>query len=1597
MKNYALTFVGVCATLISINSLFGQSCQDLNLPVEPDDSVTFVVGDFVVDADDVPALRITLMNPNGGILHSEDNAIATTSFRINYCPLRGRTLTLMAASLSTGLQCESKVTFKESSIPVIEGRSITVWCDDPLVAGGHIGGSPPMAHVSCMPDRPATITGDWPEVFDCSAPPGSEDNDTAKIIYRMYEAYDKNGNRGTGQDTIVVLRFPQITPENTFCPMNDTIECGELGPVGPFMYVDHDQIVRFVEAFRHPDGSLDFRAADLDPKCGITLSVKTLPFETDCPKTTKVTVEIKQECLGSEFVPNITPPAPGISEIFPGYFSCEFWVMEIDTTPPAILCLLEGPNADGNILTISTNAHDCAAVTTVPPATAHDECHEVIMVKAMVEGFGSVNLTKGADGLWHSNLPVTLPQSNDLVKITYEAFDECHLVGIDSCFLRIKDQTQPIAAANDQVNVSLSGKKVWVEADVFNNGSWDNCDIAHMLVRRTDWQTACIDLCDSITLEYADPRGDVYHPYLPALGEVGEYFQRTLDWLTLDGSPCAELLYYGWHYDLSKYATVECAGTLDQVSYDSLAGTLYGDEILDQIKQIGGGWAKDVAFDCEDNCSIVQVELLVMDYWCNWNKSWSDAYVEDKTPVTPVQELTKDVSITCKTFQDPTYKLGANSVSLQDLAYLAETGDPDAIDFLDVTFGTYEKAWLTSEGDLVDIDGQPILLDLLLHDQDCQCSDILPSGRECTYEPFDVPIKNGVLKVNCPNNYTCEQSVKVNLNDCGLGTVDRTFTVTAGCPEKLMTLVLSQTIHVESNCALDLGMFTLPSDEEITSCGLIFDPDGSGNIGGSAHPDSLANGRPEFVFDDNCRAIGIGYSDKPLQAVPSTNPDDPCYYITRTWCFIDWCAIGEEPAQNWINNPSYAAEVIKYDQKITVICECPCFLQCQGFSDTTIACVDIPMDLDDLDPLFTRPIISTPNPLIDCMDSIYVKNTPNVDACGIGTYTREWILVDPFGRKVDTCVQTINMQPDIVIGARSNKYRGDAEPFNCSDFITTDPLIVNPNGCRLMGDIVITNNSPYAVKDSNDASGDYPVGVHEVIYTISSNCINTFQVIDSITVVDDVIPQVIAFSDPCVFFQEWEDDFHSDPLNPKIRDMLGLRGIDNCAIDTVFLVDLDTIYYPDEATKDSIMYTYYWQALDVWGNLSDIKVATVLISDLCVSTDIMGRIHTEKQEEISQVSVKGFLSDGTEITAVTDESGHFQIAPADGVDVFIKPEKNTDPRDGINTADLIRMRDHMLGLELLENKYRFRAADVNNDQKLSAVDLLQIRRLILNKSEAFSNSDSWRFYNDINGEETILISEDRNFNNVDFTGIKVGDVDYSYFDKQNSGRSAKQMVISVDNKFLEKGEKEELSFYSNDFTDVDGFQLTIQFDHNKLKLEEFVFTGDLGISEEHISTQEKDDGFILVSWHHPTGDVSPKVVNLFNLVFSSIDEVELSQVVAVNSRRISAESYNHAGEAMAVALEFESGQSGAQYHLLQNRPNPFVHETVIEFSLPESMTARVTLFDVTGKTIKKVERQFEKGLNSISFDRADLRETGIFYYKLEAGEFTATKKLIVMD
>ncbi len=84
------------------------------------------------------------------------------------------------------------------------------------------------------------------------------------------------------------------------------------------------------------------------------------------------------------------------------------------------------------------------------------------------------------------------------------------------------------------------------------------------------------------------------------------------------------------------------------------------------------------------------------------------------------------------------------------------------------------------------------------------------------------------------------------------------------------------------------------------------------------------------------------------------------------------------------------------------------------------------------------------------------------------------------------------------------------------------------------------------------------------------------------------------------------------------------------------------------------------------------------------------------------------------------------------------------------------------------------------------------------------------------------------------------------------------------------------------------------------------------------------------------------------------------------------------------------------YTLLQNYPNPFNPSTKISFSLPKAGNVTLVVYDILGREVATIMNEFTTaGNHTINFNASNL-SSGVYFYKIQAGDFTDTKKMMLI-
>ncbi|MEW5924742.1 MAG: FlgD immunoglobulin-like domain containing protein, partial [Candidatus Zixiibacteriota bacterium] len=106
-------------------------------------------------------------------------------------------------------------------------------------------------------------------------------------------------------------------------------------------------------------------------------------------------------------------------------------------------------------------------------------------------------------------------------------------------------------------------------------------------------------------------------------------------------------------------------------------------------------------------------------------------------------------------------------------------------------------------------------------------------------------------------------------------------------------------------------------------------------------------------------------------------------------------------------------------------------------------------------------------------------------------------------------------------------------------------------------------------------------------------------------------------------------------------------------------------------------------------------------------------------------------------------------------------------------------------------------------------------------------------------------------------------------------------------------------------------------------------------------------------------------------------------------------------EVGAVTSKIEDNLLPNDFSLGQNYPNPFNPFTRISFTVPQSMKASVEVYNILGELVRTVfDGMAEAGRNEVIWDGTNAGgepvASGIYFYRMKAGSFETSKKMVLM-
>ena len=275
-------------------------------------------------------------------------------------------------------------------------------------------------------------------------------------------------------------------------------------------------------------------------------------------------------------------------------------------------------------------------------------------------------------------------------------------------------------------------------------------------------------------------------------------------------------------------------------------------------------------------------------------------------------------------------------------------------------------------------------------------------------------------------------------------------------------------------------------------------------------------------------------------------------------------------------------------------------------------------------------------------------------------------------------------------------------------------------------------------------------------------------------------------------------------------------------------------------------------------------------------------------------------------------------------------------------------------------------------------------------------------------EEAWLNNVQRDVYEHNFIGIKVGDVNSSAsvnFSDGNEDRGGGVLSLAVFDRVFKKGETVSIPVFAEGETTLEALQATIDYDAEKMA---FVGIQPAALDLHETDYAQPKSGSVTLSWmpHEdtPDGRFLQRNDDIFILQFQIFHEMtSLREALIINSSLTPAIGYSDGGNPLNVVWRIHEYphtmdvDAANFFELAQNRPNPFSDQTEVSFFLKEKMSVRLEVVDMAGRKTIILDKELDAGWQEAIIGREQLGgSSGIYFYQLIT-PFGSEQRKMVLD
>jgi hypothetical protein len=356
------------------------------------------------------------------------------------------------------------------------------------------------------------------------------------------------------------------------------------------------------------------------------------------------------------------------------------------------------------------------------------------------------------------------------------------------------------------------------------------------------------------------------------------------------------------------------------------------------------------------------------------------------------------------------------------------------------------------------------------------------------------------------------------------------------------------------------------------------------------------------------------------------------------------------------------------------------------------------------------------------------------------------------------------------------------------------------------------------------------------------------------------------------------------------------------------------------------------------------------------------------------------------------------------------------------------MRRAILNLQPLSGPLARLAADANESEGVTSLDIVLLRRIILSLAEELPGEATfWRFVPSGHGfsDPTVpfgapkarsYMGLSQSKSGQDFAAVKRGDVNASWTPssggsatataRAGGGAKASQSPVrlEVSGREASVGDTVRVPLKAGGGPDIAALQYTLQWDPERLSL---LRTGDYGLpgmGPGHLGTDHAERGRLPVVWSDPQGRLQslPEDGPVMAL-WLKVEKTGAAEV-SIGSEPTPSRAYGRE-ELSAVSIQKEGGtirvrERPESYRFAPPAPNPASVQASLEYALPEASEVSIEVYDYLGRRVARLVggRRQSAGRHAATLDVSGL-SSGLYLVRFEArseaNAVTRTKKMVV--